>query len=280
MCGTETLLDYWWEVTDRNGITSYYGKSKTMNAVDRGSVLQNGPIAHWALTETRDPYGNRVLYYYDVVSSNSGQQIYLSRINYTAHDSTGDGKYNIEFNLRNSTRNDINISGRYGFKEVTSKLLCNAIVKYDDEPLFAYLFITENKRESQYKSRLKDVYLFDSLSMGWNEYLNYCDSTISYDDEYDLTKPSIRYHFDYYDYPAAGNLFAPAVESTLPNSQVDNISSTFITSGFHNNSMGASTALGATKGKSWSAGGTATVGIGPVVCLTTLSLGANFDYSS
>jgi hypothetical protein len=72
-------------------------------------------------------------------------------------------------------------------------------------------------------------------------------------------------------------MFGPLVPSTNLDA-VDNIHSTFITSTF-NSGGGKATALGATKGKSWSVGGTATVGIGPIVCLTSFSLGANFDYS-
>ena len=36
--------------------------------------------------------------------------------------------------------------------------------------------------------------------------------------------------------------------------------------------------MGATRGKSWGAGGTATVGGGPVVVLSSISAGGNFNY--
>ena len=148
--------NYWWEVTDRNGITSYYGKSHSSNSLDPNSVLKNditGNIAHWALTETRAPYGNRVLYFYTIVSDynnssntgNQGKQIYLSRINYTA-DNSGEGKYNIYFNLRGTPRKDINVSGKYGFKEVSARLLCNININYESEYLYVYQFITETKQ--------------------------------------------------------------------------------------------------------------------------------------
>src|SRR5574344_1251069 len=61
--------NYWWSVTDRNGITYYYGKQHADSVVDYNAVLKdiNGNIAHWALTETVDAYGNSVKYYYDRV---------------------------------------------------------------------------------------------------------------------------------------------------------------------------------------------------------------------
>ena len=41
--------NYWWSVTDRNGITSYYGKKHDEDAVDTNAVLRDGKgnIAHW-----------------------------------------------------------------------------------------------------------------------------------------------------------------------------------------------------------------------------------------
>jgi hypothetical protein len=130
--------NYWWSVTDRHGVTCFYGKSHAGSAMDPNAVLCGiQSIAHWALTETRDPFGNRVLYYYDIVrdqnngsnSGSQGKQIYLSRINYTADDGS-EGAYNIYFNRAPDKRKDVAVSGRYGFKEVSSEMLCNIEVRY------------------------------------------------------------------------------------------------------------------------------------------------------
>ena len=83
--------DYWWSVTDRNGVTHYYGKKKGSNSLDTESVLRgiDGSIAKWMLTESIDPNGNTVRYYYEVTTPQNqyplGKTIYPSSIEYTGH---------------------------------------------------------------------------------------------------------------------------------------------------------------------------------------------------
>jgi RHS repeat-associated protein len=81
--------DYW-EVRSKNGFVSRYG---TEAAVGTAPAVISDPtdgshVFAWKLTETRDPFGNRILYEYDrdlVVGDRSWDQIYLRRIRYVDH---------------------------------------------------------------------------------------------------------------------------------------------------------------------------------------------------
>ena len=273
--------DYWWSVTHRNGVTDYYGKYASDTNVNNSCVLRtgndntSGAIAHWALAESVDPFGNSVKYYYDIeqnagVSGSSvmGRQIYLRDIRYTCHPNAP-SHYSVSF-VRKTGRRDVVIAANRGFKEVTADVLCYAEVRYDDEIVRRYMFYTENRRESQYKTRLTDVVRIDDMSK-----FPGCDTDITYLEECEFS--GTRTHFDYYDAPSGNSLFGSPQTYNL-NEANDNIQSTFVTQLF-NNTEGKATSLGGTKGKSWSLGGTASVGVGFNVCMTTVSVGGNFDYS-
>lgn len=273
--------DYWWTVTHKNGVTDYYGKYASDNSVNSNCVLRtgdnnnSGAIAHWALAESIDPYGNSVKYYYDIEqntgisgSSVMGRQIYLRDINYTCHPDAP-SHYSVFFE-RETGRRDVVIAANRGFKEVTADVLCYVDVRYDSEVVRRYMFYTENRRESQYKTRLTDVVRIDDMSK-----FPGCGTDITYLEEREFS--GTRTHFDYYDAPSGNSMFGSPQTYNL-NETNDNIQSTFVTQLF-NNTEGKATALGGTKGKSWSLGGTASVGVGFNVCMTTVSVGGNFDYS-
>ena len=271
--GTEPY-DYWWSVTDRNGITHYYGKSHTSDNVDYNAVLADseGNIARWALTESVDPNGNAILYFYDHVGysstsdfSNGGIELYLKHINYTACPGN-QGKYDIVFNRQDQGRADVTTNCRYGFKETSAATLCNISVLFGQDLVRTFYFVTENTRESGYKTRLKHLLRIDGKTLE----NTHCDLT---PDEMNILinkLGAIRYDFGYYDYPKEDELFSSPIQQFFPN---DGVSSSFMTQGF------TSSALGATKGKSWSLGGSAALGLGANVALTTVSAGGNFDYS-
>jgi RHS repeat-associated protein len=289
---------YWWEVTDRHGITYIYGKYIENDNI--GAVLRDdaGNIAHWALTEIRDPHGNAVRYYYNVVTdfnndnhTNPGRQIYLSRINYTDFfNGSGyeKGKYSLLFNLSDTRRKDVAVSGRYGFKEVSARLLCSMAVMYEDTVIqMQYAFQTENNRNSQYKTRLKNLIgVNQSLGTGYGIPYNACDTAIfanmeNSDNNSAWTKFPMHYRFEYYDYPEAEALYAPAVTYEMPK---DRIMSFFASPEFNlanvdANAPGRATALGASRGFNGSVGGTAGVGFGPDVVSTFLNIGGNFNYT-
>ena len=88
-----SVLENYWEVRTKDGLISYYGTPRPSAApsdwVDPGALVdpQTGrKVASWRLTETRDPFGNRIVYEYeqDLGSASNRQwsQLYLKRIRY------------------------------------------------------------------------------------------------------------------------------------------------------------------------------------------------------
>ncbi len=84
--------DYW-EVRSKDGLTSVYGTPRPASAApswtDPAALADPADarrIAAWRLTETRDPFGNRVLYDYErdagSISGRRWNQLYLKRIRY------------------------------------------------------------------------------------------------------------------------------------------------------------------------------------------------------
>ena len=267
--------NYWWTVTHKNGVTDYYGKYVSDNGVNNSCVLRagasnfTGAIAQWALAESVDPFGNSVRYHYDIEyhrgttgSSNDGKQIYVDTIYYTTKGNDL-GKYKVVFTRE--PKEDVIVSANRGFKEVTASNLCNIAVCFNNRAIRYYLFLTENSRASNFKTRLTDVVQLYKTSNG----ILPC----SYLKELGVTDTLVSTHFDYYNYPETNQMFGDTVSLSLND---DDIKSTFITSG---SALAKATALGGTRGKSWNIGGTMTVGIGPVVPLTTASVGGNFNYS-
>ena len=293
---------YWWTVTHRNGVTDYYGKYASDAGVNNSCVLRKtvtptannaGPIAHWALAESVDPDGNSVRYYYDIAYSrggngrNWGKQIYIDSISYTCLSSPArqeEGRYGVVFHRRCDDRTDVVTSLNRGFKEVTADVLCWVDVSFMDTSIRQYAFITENFRGSEYKTRLTDIVRIDALYRNSKRCMGDLSSlsvtvpdTPSVPFYFDFGPDAPPYtvtHLDYFDSPSGDSLFGSPVDIVFSAQQTDSAAEQTVT-----DSEGKSTALGATKGKSWSAGGTATVGAGPVVPITSLSAGGNFNYS-
>ena len=275
--------DYWWEVVDRNGVTSYYGAYPPGDTT-HGPTRIGGPdgIARWALAATVDPNGNMVRYYYSIdynagAGGEAGKQLYLDSINYTGYysriDSTAvPGAYTVVFH-RNDGREDVTTNARYGFKEVTASTLCNAQVMFNDELVRTFFFVTDNSRSSNYKTRLEHLIRADGTT-SFNEILsvtgqNPCISANIYAHVAGKV-PIVHYDFEYFNYPEAENMFSEPVQQNLNG---EGVSSSFL------NTSCNGTALGATEGKSWGLGGTATIGFGPDVATTLASGGANFSYN-
>ncbi|MBO7630464.1 MAG: hypothetical protein J6S87_11105, partial [Bacteroidales bacterium] len=269
--------EYWWEAVDRNGITYYYGKKHGVDSVDYGSVLRDdkGNIAYWALTEMSDRHNNKVIYSYEIVSStgipnssNYGRQIYLNEIRYTDFPEDA-GKYKIQFMRDDDGRPDVSISTRYGFKEVTAATLCWILITFETDTIRSYYFEYENNYQSHYKTRLKNVARADGRRL-----MGFCGEQVPRSVNWNLEVT--RTYFDYFDAPEPDSLFAPVTHINLYDNSVQ---SDFISSLFNDNGDGKASALGATKGRSWSLGGNVGVGFGGNVALSTLTVGGNFDYS-
>ncbi|MBR6064695.1 MAG: hypothetical protein IKP54_11145 [Bacteroidales bacterium] len=278
---------YWWSVTHKNGVTDYYGKRHDADSTDYSGVLCNPAtrnIAQWMLTESVDPFGNSVRYLYDVANNAGvagsivmGRQIYPSSIHYT-NSSGKEGLYEVVFN-RCNRREDVTISANRGLKEVTNAVLDNVEVLCNGQLLRTYYFHTTNTRNSSYKTRLEDMILVygqcrlpsETVDLENGVKDSRTDFTFLETDSV-IPCPSVRYSFEYFDYPDADSLFTGEVPITdLPD---DNLQYKCVKNTFR------STALGATKGKSWSLGGTGAAGLGPDIATTLITLGANTSYSN
>ena len=273
---------YWWSVTHKNGVTDYYGKRHDTDSADYSAVLCDPAtrnIAQWMITESVDPDGNWVRYYYSVEThsgtsnGNAGRQIYIESIRYTGNARMSeDGIYVVVFNRKPDIpgRSDVSIAANRGFKEVTAATLCdveiyNMAAPYHLPGIRSYHFRYSNDSTSHYKTRLSDVIRVDKPFE-----IPLCGMYTEADTMWPTT------HFDYYDAPPSDKIFGEGKRINLTPYN-DDVHSFFLTNAF--GTEGDATALGGTRGKSWSIGGTATIGVGPVVPLTSFSVGGNFDYS-
>ena len=168
--------NYWWEVIDRTGTTHYYGyyPDSARHTLPTTLADNNGNIARWVLTESRDLYGNTVRYYYDHVEvrniGNAGRQIYIDSISYTGHNGE-DGAYTVVFCRVANTTPDITTVCNNGFKEITNHILNNVHVKYNGEILTAWMFGMEYSPKSNYKKRLTSVTKVDTAERGMQYFL-------------------------------------------------------------------------------------------------------------
>jgi len=280
----------------------------------------NGNIARWVLTESRDLYGNTVRYYYDHATVKNhgamGRQLYLDSISYTGYNEN-DGYYTVVFCRNANPTTDIPVSCNNGFKEITDQVLNNIYVKYGDSILTAWLFDMENEYKTNYKNRLVSVAKIDSAANGMRNFLAARCHCIAPDEDNDsvmlyildsteikdtitgdgtifvydttwypmLLIPEIdegyagsTYHFSYYDAPSPDNMFGPEVVSDISASNA-NLHGYLMSDSQGVTFASQATGLGLSQSSSWNVGGTASGGFGPVVCLTSLSLGGNYTRS-
>ena len=148
-----TPQDYWWEVHDKLGNKSFYGRTPEADVGVPAAVLRDdtGAGYWWGLVEKRDISNNTVTYFYDHVQDSGvgdgkgtpkGDQLYLSRINYSGSvdfDEPDDllprfGAYDVTFTrdaqLNEPRRRDVSIDARAGALRVTSQLLRRIDVTY------------------------------------------------------------------------------------------------------------------------------------------------------
>ena len=153
---------YVWVVTSKDGTKSYFGGDET--GVKDNAVLRdiNGNIGHWALYKTIDTNGNYVLYTYDKTTytgnpGNGGQELHISQIDYTLHNTQNPAKkYKVLFTTTPG-REDVQINGRLGFLQIESKRLSKVEIKYGDEDVRSYEFGYKNDDKTFRKSLLKNI---------------------------------------------------------------------------------------------------------------------------
>ncbi|HEX2975992.1 MAG TPA: SpvB/TcaC N-terminal domain-containing protein, partial [Bacteroidales bacterium] len=169
---------YWWEITTKDGIRSYYGGTPEGGIAENAvSTDQNGNIGYWALVETRDLHDNFIRYKYDKPSE-SGQEIYISEISYTGH-GTVEGAYKISFlkiyEGNDYERKDSRIDARSGYIKRDNKLLRRINITFNNEPVRSYSFHYRNGEFM--KSLLSDVTEINSAGVEF-----YTHSFSYYDD--------------------------------------------------------------------------------------------------
>jgi len=255
---------YWWEVTDKSGVRSFYGGDPS-TGVDAASTLSDasGNIAHWALRMTLDLHGNFVHYFYTKVSDAGiagstvmGVQLYLSKITYTGYNGA-EGRYSVLFGRDrdidgHTSRKDVSISGIYGFKQVTADLLRRIDVQLDGKDIRHYeLNYTEG---AFYKTLLASVSQYDASGNLFN-----------------------KHTLDYYNDIASGGTLVPLATAQPWSIGGDNVHGGMVThlSGFTDEAS----ALSGTSNSDVSGGVTVSVGFGsPGDKLN--SVGGSFSYSS
>ena len=275
---------YWWEVVDRSGVTHYYGhySDNSLNTAAHPTTLKDdhGNIAKWMLAESRDPYGNWVRYYYDVVTTTGavpGRQIYPEHIEYTGNNNDP-GKYKVVFVRKDRDTNDIPVSCNLGFKEVTDQELCYVHVVLDTGTVLdlsaghGYYFEKEIGYATNYKTRLKRIGMSSHDAGGWEKL---CANEAFFEEGYWASWQE----FTYYDAPAPNQLFSSNQYVSNLEDADDDISAFMFRPGFRLDNVTSATALGLSHSSNWSVGGTVAVGVDPNVAMTTFSLGGNFNWS-
>ncbi|MEK7991226.1 MAG: SpvB/TcaC N-terminal domain-containing protein, partial [Thiotrichaceae bacterium] len=238
--------NFWWEVKDKNGMTYIYGRTSQARLMD-----DSGNTFKWALEQTLDTHGNTVNYHYVTVQdtglsggSVTGRDLYIQSIDYTGYEETK-GLYEVRFlrdrDLGEGQRNDVTISGRGGFKQVTADLLRKVEVYFQDQLSRSYAF--------NYRTGAFGKSLLDSIMQKGNEGGDFYAHT-----------------FDYYN-DVAGGLFGSSQGWDTRN---DGISGGF---------FGVGDASAISGNKSDSIGGHLYIGINLLMPTKQMSIGGKGGYS-
>ncbi|MEV4334300.1 SpvB/TcaC N-terminal domain-containing protein [Streptomyces sp. NPDC049597] len=185
----DSPTNYWWEVTDKQGVRTLFGGTADSTLADG-----TGRVATWAAREVRDGNDNVMRYRYAKVADGGtadstvpGSDLYPQKITYTGRGDT-DGRYSVTF-IRDRERGeprraDVRIDARYGFKKVTADLLRRVEVKLDDQLIRAY--------ELNYRTGAFDKTLLTSVSQFSESNKLFNTHTFDYFD--DVRDPSGNYN--------------------------------------------------------------------------------------
>ncbi|MGK7905771.1 MAG: SpvB/TcaC N-terminal domain-containing protein [Synechococcus sp.] len=133
------VRDYW-EVRSKDGLVSYYGTPKLPANADGGwqdpGVVANpddrSKIFSWSLVQTRDPFGNAIVYEYERDDGQDGphrwDRLYLKRIRYADYgDPPAEPKFLVSVTFEYADRPDPFSEYRAGF-EIRTRKRCQDIV--------------------------------------------------------------------------------------------------------------------------------------------------------
>jgi hypothetical protein len=116
----------YWHVESKDGLVSIYGHSST---VPQPALITKpedpARIFAWKLTETKDPFGNRICYAYEADTGNRGNQLLLKSIRYVDYGDTPD-HFLVHVEFAYEERPDPFSDYRAGF-EIRTTRRCQAI---------------------------------------------------------------------------------------------------------------------------------------------------------
>ena len=114
-----------WTVESKDGLKSIYGSSSQDSS--HGIISKPGNPSHvfaWKLTETKDPFGNKIRYEYEKDSA-GGNQLYLKSVKYVDYGDPSE-KFLVHVNFEYEERPDPFSDYRSGF-EIRTTRRCKAI---------------------------------------------------------------------------------------------------------------------------------------------------------
>ena len=144
----DSPTNYTWEVTAKDGTTSYFGGIEG-KIVDNAVIKDgDGNIVRWALYRTVDTHGNFVSYTYEHRDSTLYPKVYR----YTGHGNE-EGAYAVNFKYISGTRKDAMKSGRLRILQTDDALLERVEVSFNGEPIRGYAL---HHREGPFAKTLLD----------------------------------------------------------------------------------------------------------------------------
>ncbi|HEX2936571.1 MAG TPA: SpvB/TcaC N-terminal domain-containing protein [Bacteroidales bacterium] len=198
--------EYWWEVTSKNGSSSFYGGTPETGIIrDAVTATSAGNIAYWALVQVRDVHGNSISYTYEKPEG-YGEQLYISEISYTGF-GTEQGPYKVSF-LRSDAANtferqDARVDARLGMIVRDKDLLRRVNITFNNEPVRSYTL--------QYKEGAFSKTMLESVT------------ELNSEDEAFYT-----HRFEYYDDVQAANGYVPFAQEKKLTLQDDNLKNPFL----------------------------------------------------
>ena len=133
------IVQDYWEVCSKDGLVSYYGTPELPDDADETwqdpGVVANpsdrSNIFAWSLTQTRDPFGNLIVYDYERDSGKAGprhwDQLYLKQIRYADYGDPAQPQFLASVTFEYEDRPDPFSEYRAGF-EIRTRKRCQEIV--------------------------------------------------------------------------------------------------------------------------------------------------------
>jgi len=292
--GTQ-LSNFHWEVTDRNGITSFYGYDPITHAINENAIVRTAKssIAYWALTATVDLFGNYVRYFYH----KDNNEVYLDRIEYTGNLQNNTAPvHKIWINYQSTIRPDVITNGRLGVLQKKKYRIDCITISSGLIHLAQYRMLYDCINESLYKSRLESVSKYDepacitccayenpeSPEDKWSELASFFQrpdevppGLVQEVIDRGMTQEEADSIYNKLD----AGITIPVDEGTTTTFQYQNaqpLNSLFESSAY---TVNFPKSFSRSSNKSWNIGGSATVGFGEDIVFSSKSVGANYNYS-